>query len=201
MMKQNKYTASAVLDVDGVLCDFEALACEAFGHKNRHLYSLEERYPQYDPGIIQEFVNTEDNYINLSPIFGGILLLQQLKERGFYTILMTSRGKHLEAVTKAWLTLYNLEPDLLVFESDKAGGIKEWNYLGEGQSLFPNITLFVDDSVLQLQQVKKLNPEVTCLAWGQPWNTEWFPRIRYNESNYKIEANVGMGEWKYIWEK
>lgn len=199
MPPKNKYTASAVLDVDGVLCNFEALACEAFGHKNRHLYSLEERYPQYDPGIIQEFVNNEDNYINLSPIFGGILLLQQLKERGFYTILMTSRGEHLRAVTEAWLTVYHLEPDGLIFEKNKADRIYDWNFgvIGELQP----ITLFVDDSVSHLQQVKKLNPEVTCLSYSQPWNTEWFPRIRYNGSNYKIEANVGLGEWCWMWER
>ena len=200
-MKTNKYTATAVLDVDGVLADFESAACEAFGYKNRHLYDFSQRYPQYDPGLIEEWVNLEDNYHNLSPIFGGILLFQQLKSKGFYTILMTSRGEHLRAVTESWLRLYNLKPDNLIFEKDKANLIYELNEEADVVFGRPNITLFVDDSVSQLQAVKKLNPSVTCLAWGQEWNTEWFPRLRYEGVNYLIQANIGDGNWKDMWSK
>lgn len=196
-MKTNKYTASAVMDIDGCLADFEKEACDAFGYKNRHLYDFHQRYPQYDPDMISEWVNSEENYVDLFPIFGGVLLFQQLKQRGFYTILMTSRGEHLRSVTEAWLKLYNLEPDELRFSKDKADDIRVWN----NQIKSMPITLFVDDSVSQLTTAKKWNPEVTCLAWSQPWNSEWFPRLRYNGVNFKVEANVGMGEWRWVWEK
>lgn len=195
-----KNKATAVIDIDGVVCDFEGAFCDAFGTKNRHLYKLEDRYPQFHPDLIGEWVNSEENYVNLSPIFGGILLIQQLKQRGFDVVLMTSRGKHLEAVTKSWLTLYHIEPDRLVFSKDKANDIYLWNDSARAPYGEIECTLFVEDSVSQLEQVKKLNPSVTCLAWGQPWNEGYFPRLRYNEKEYKIEANTGFGEWKWVWQ-
>lgn len=194
-----KNKATAVVDVDGVLADFEQAACEAFGFKNRHLYNFEERYPHLDPDLIAEWVNSEDNYLNLSPIFGGMLLIQQLKQRGFDVVLMTSRGKHLEAVTEAWLKLYHIEVGVL-FENNKALAIQ----LHNSQTLLQSpVTLFVDDSVSQLEQVKKLNPSVTCLAYDQLWNQGWYPRIRYNDKDqvYRIEGNNGDGKWKDMWSK
>lgn len=191
-----KNKSTVVLDIDGVICNFEEAFCDAFGYKNRHLYKLEGRYPQYNPSLIGEWVNQEENYHNLSPIFGGVLLIQQLKERGWDVVLMTSRPKHLEAVTKSWLTLFHIDVGVL-FETDKAKTIQRHN----GQVYLKSpVTLFVDDSVSQLKKVNKLNPSVTCLAWGQDWNRGYHPRLRYNNSNYKIEANVGNGQWKHIWE-
>lgn len=193
-----KNKSTAVLDLDGVCADFESAFCDAFGYKNRHLYKLEDRYPQYDPSLIGEWVNLEENYHNLSPIFGGVLLIQQLKERDWDVVLMTSRPKHLEAVTKSWLTLYHIGVQRTFFTQNKAEDINLLNHYLDQPS---PITLFVDDSVSQLKSVKKLNPSITCLAWGQDWNREYYPRLRYNNSNYKIEANVGTGQWKPIWDK
>ena len=192
-----KNRATAVIDIDGVIANFESAFCDAFGNRNRHLYKLEERYPHLHPDLIAEWVNSEDNYVNLSPIFGGMLLIRQLEQRGFDVVLMTSRAKHLETVTKSWLTLYHIEPTYLIFQTNKAGHIRDWN---DGWTL-PPITLFVDDSVSQLEQVKKLNPSVTCLAWDQPWNQEYYPRIRYNGSNYLLEGNNGNGVWRDMWQK
>ena len=193
-----KNRATAVIDIDNVLADFESAFCDAFGYENRHLYKLEDRYPHLDENLIGEWVNSEGNYINLSPIFGGLLLIQQLKQRGFDVVLLTSRGKHLEAVTKAWLTLYHIEPTKLIFETDKAGRINSFNQ----QMKTNQVTLFVDDSVSQLEQVKKLNPSVTCLAYDQLWNQGYYPRIRYNDKDqvYRIEASIKKGEWRSLWE-
>lgn len=195
----NKNRATAVIDIDGCIADFESAFCEAFGSDNRHLYKLEDRYPHLHPDLIAEWVNSEDNYLNLRPIFGGLLLIQQLKQRGFDVVLMTSRGEHLEAVTEAWLKLYHIEPTHLIFQTNKAGHIRDWN---DGW-VTPPITLFVDDSVSQLEQVKKLNPSVTCLAWEQPWNMDWIPRLRYNDKDqvYRIEASIEKGKWRNLWDK
>lgn len=190
---KNKVTA--VIDIDGVICNFESAFCDAFGNKNRHLYKLEERYPNLNPDLISEWANSEENYRDLAPIFGGMLLIQQLKDRGFHVILMTSRGEHLRKVTESWLTQCYIDVPVM-FQTNKAGNIHDWN---AGWTV-PPVTVFVDDSVSQLEQVKKLNPSVTCLAWGQPWNAEYFPRLRYNETNFKIEANTGLGEWRHIWD-
>lgn len=193
-----KNKATAVIDIDGVVADFESAFCEAFGDDNRHLYKLEDRYPHLHPDLIAEWVNSEDNYLNLSPIFGGLLLIQQLKQRGFDVMLMTSRGVHLRPVTEAWLKLYNIEVNDLRFEKNKAEIITDWN-LG----WFTPITLFVDDSVSQLEQVKKLNPSVTCLAYDQLWNQGYYPRIRYSDKDqvYRIEGNNGDGKWRGLWDK
>lgn len=198
-----KNKATAVIDIDGCIADFESAFCDAFGSDNRHLYKLEDRYPHLHPDLIAEWVNSEDNYLNLSPIFGGLLLIQQLKQHGFDVVLMTSRGKHLQAVTEAWLKLYHIEPKALIFETHKAEAILEENETCEVVFGKAPVTLFVDDSVSQLEQVKKLNPSVTCLAWGQPWNYGYFPRLRYNDTDqvYRIEASIRLGQWKEMWSK
>lgn len=118
-------------------------------------------------------MNSEENYLNLTPIFGGVLLIQQLKQRGFDVVLMTARGEHLRSVTLGWLRLYNIPYDYCIFESNKAEQIKSLIEFDARISNKSPVTLFVDDSVSQLEQVKKLNPSVTCLAWASPWRDNW----------------------------
>ena len=60
----------AVLDIDGVLADFEEGFCEAFGYSNRDLYSLEERYPDADQGLLK-VCRKSSQLQGLAPIFGS----------------------------------------------------------------------------------------------------------------------------------
>lgn len=194
-----KYRGLAVFDIDGVLADFEERFCESFGDGYRHIYSLEARYPSVDPQLVEEFVNNPENYRDLTPIFGGNLLLTQVKLRGYYIVLMTSRPRTLKNVTVDWLKIYNVHYNELVFSRNKVETLREFAAMNASLPL----KLFVDDSVSTLERVKKEYPigSVVCLAWGQPWNEGYYPRLRYNEEAMKVEANVGNGKWKWIWEK
>ena len=193
-----KYRGLAVLDIDGVLADFEEGFCEAFGYSNRDLYSLEERYPDADQGLLKEFVENPLNYKDLAPIFGGVLLLNQLYSRGYYILLMTSRRKELKTVTFDWLKKYNIPFQELYFSCNKQEGINDFLALHGNLEL----QIFVDDSVSTLRAVERgAADRVPFLAWGQPWKEGYYPRLRYNESAFKVEANVGDGTWKWIWEK
>lgn len=190
-MKKQKV---AIFDVDGVLANFEEAFCEAFGNKNRHLYSLSARYPEVDPDLIKEWVNDEENYRHLNPIFGGITLLNQVKARGFRIVLLSSRPRHLEKVTNDWLHLYNVPHDncfLVGRDFTKA----EWMRDTKG------LQLFVDDSVSELVEMKEMFPETICLAWAQPWNDGYFPRAIYDKENMKIMVNMGDNVWKWIWNR
>jgi uncharacterized HAD superfamily protein len=191
-MKKQKV---AIFDVDGVLANFEEAFCEAFGNKNRHLYNLSVRYPDIDPDLIKEWVNDEENYRHLNPIFGGITFLNQVKARGFRIVLVTSRPEHLEKVTMGWLRLYNIPYDSLIL----LGGyhITKAEFLKNVQG----IELFVDDSVSELKQMKSYFPQTVCLAWAQPWNDGYFPRAIYDQENMKIMVNMGDNNWRWIWSK
>ena len=194
-----KYRGLAVMDIDGVLCDFETEFCEAFGYDNRNLYSLEARYPKTDPDLVKEFVNNPENYRNASPIFGGNLLLNQLKSRGYYVLLLTSRPRMLKKVTIDWLKKYNIHYSELYFAQNKVEAMRDWHSINRELKL----QIFVDDAVSTLKSVALDYPigSVAFLAWGQPWNEGYYPRLRYNEDTFQVEANMGNDEWKWIWEK
>lgn len=192
-MKKQKVV---IFDIDGVLADFEGAFCEAFGNKNRHLYSLLARYPEVDPDLIGEWINDEENYSNLNPIFGGITLLNQVKARGFKVYLATARPKHLTNVTLAWLKLYNVQFDQLTV------GVKHKPELVNDLCNMFDVQMVVEDSVSILSSIYvPSNTKVVCLAWAQPWNDGYFPRAIYDEEKMKIMVNMGDNNWRWIWSK
>jgi len=194
-----KFRGLAVFDIDGVLADFEERMCEAFGYDNREMYRLEDRYPELDRGLIEEFSNSPENYRDLTPIFGGILLFTQIKLRGYYCVLATSRPRTLKSVTVDWLNRYNVRYEELIFTGNKVETIKDIESINADLSL----KFSIDDSVSVLEKVQNVYMNsVPVLAWGQAWNQGYYPRLRYNENRMKIEAQVGEGSnWKWIWEK
>lgn len=190
-MKKQKI---AVFDCDGVLADFEGEFCDAFGTKNRHLYSLSARYPEVDPDLIKEWVNDAENYRNLNPIFGGVTLLNQLKSKGFFIVLVTSRPEKLEKVTIEWLELYNIPYDSLTL---LGGQMPKGEFLQD----INGIQIFIDDSVTELKNMKSYFPEAVCLAWAQPWNDKYFPRATYDREQMKVMVNMGDNIWKWLWDR
>ena len=56
-----------VVDIDGVLADFEGAFVKTFGDDRRELESLEARYPSRSRSI-NEFVYDPHTYIHLEPI-------------------------------------------------------------------------------------------------------------------------------------
>lgn len=190
-MKKINYKGAVAVDIDGVISDFESEFCDRFGYERRDLYSLYERYPNVDPGLIEEFVSSPSSYENLVPIFGGaVALLGTLRARGHYILLMTSRSKKLAEVTREWLEGYEIQYNELWFTKDKAGSIEEFN------TMYPSrkVILLVDDYG---RNTESLPSGVVGAVWRQPWNEGHFPRIHYNSSKMRIEIQEAQdSEWK-----
>jgi hypothetical protein len=185
-----KYDKTIAIDIDGVLADFEGEFCDKFGTANRELANLHKRYPKVDPDLIDEFINSPNSYKDLAPIFGGILLVNQARMKGWYILLLTSRPEYLAEVTKVWLEGYDIQYNDLWFTQDKAESISKYNRLYPGRHIWCQI----DDIVTNLTK----NP--IGVAWEQPWNQNYYPRARYNEITMEIDLNLTQYQRINFWE-
>lgn len=195
-MRMNKmlYRGSIMVDVDGVLADFEGRFCQDFGSDNRHLYCLEDRYPKVDPELIREYAKNPDNYIDLAPIFGGLMFCRQAHQRGWYVLLMTSRDKSLRTVTQNWLHKYSVVYHELIFSRNKRAAVEDFDVLHPEYQ----VRIVVDDSVSVLESM----PEKYCVAWSQLWNFGYYPTMTYFGSDMKIMIKPSVyGEAVGIWDE
>jgi len=187
------YRGTIVVNIDGVLANFEQKFCQDFGSDNRDLYSLEARYPNIDPEIIKEYVLNPQNYEDLSPIFGGILFTVQAKMAGWYVLLATSRDKSLREVTLKWLSHYNVHYNEIIFAKYKPSAIRDWERWNQDKP----VRVVVDDSVSVLQQL----PDKYCVAWDSLWNADYYPRMWYSNLRMKVMLEISDGESVGAWDK
>lgn len=193
-LRKIQYRGTIMVDIDGVLADFEGKFCDDFGGDNRHLYSLEDRYPNLDRDLIAEYVKNPDNYVDLAPIFGGLLFCRQAHQRGWYVLLMTSRDRKLKDVTKSWLNKYSVNYHELMFTRNKSAAVEDFDTL---HPEYP-VRIVVDDSVSVLESMRRKY----SVTWSQPWNFGYYPAMEYSGDSMKImikpsvyEAPVG------VWDK
>lgn len=189
------YRGTIVVDIDGVLADFESKFCEDFGTDNRHLYSLTARYPKIDPDIIKEYISNPDNYKDLSPIFGGLLFTRQAHGRGWNVVLMTSRSLSLKEVTANWLAKYGVVYNEIYFTNDKNNTIADYDLINPSKP----VKIVVDDSVSVLKSV----PNKYAVAWYQEWNSDYFPSMRYDNELMKIVIHHSKDDFYPVgaWDK
>ena len=164
----NKYV---VVDIDGVLADFEGEFVRTFGDDRRELESLESRYPN-SGNRISQFVNDPRTYQKLEPISLGIAIVDYLNDNGYDVNIITSRPPIAEWVTRKWL---------------KRQGIK---YLSFG--IYPNKTTriaeinpicAIDDLISVSRHLEPYN--VPVLLMQHPWN--WF-----YEYKQRIFSNINQ---------
>ena len=189
-----KYRGTIAIDCDGVLANFEQKFCEDFGYANRDFYRLEERYPEIDPELIKEYVNNPDNYVDLEPIFGGLLFCRQAHQRGWYILLVTSRNPSLADVTRQWLAKYGAVYHELMFAKDKREAIYDWEEIWEHDK---PVSIVVDDSVSVLESM----PEKYCVAWDSLWNAEYYPKMWYSNLQMKLLLEISEGHEVGVWDK
>ena len=187
------YRGTIAVDIDGVLADFESKFCEDFGEDNRHMYSLAARYPEIDPELIEEWVKNPENYVDLAPIFGGLLFVRQAHQRGWYILLVTSRDKSLREVTRNWLAKYGVVYNEIMFTRAKALTIQDYDNLNPTRP----VKIVVDDSVSVLESL----PDKFSVAWEQPWNISFRPSMWYSEVEMRIILCTGDGSVRGIWDK
>ena len=147
-----------VVDIDGVLADFEGAFVKTFGDNRRELESLEARYPSRLRSI-NDFINDPHTYINLEPIELGLTIVDYLNEQGYEVNIITSRPLDTEWVTRRWLKNNDV------------------HYLSFG--VYPNKTrriseiqplCAIDDLISVSRRLEPYN--VPVLIMQHPWN--WF---------------------------
>ena len=176
---QPVYRGIVVFDLDGVLADFDGAFCDAFGYDRREEYHLRKRYPEH-ADTVSEWVNEPKNYIDLAPIFGGVVWMNQCIGAGYYVAIVTARHINLPIITEAWLDKYNIRPHTIVHATNKPNAI---NDLSENLNL--PVILFVDDSIENLKQVgEEIGCE--CAAWASPWNVDWRPLAWYDPDRMAV---------------
>lgn len=159
-----------VVDLDGVVCDFNAAAIAEFGPCNEALFSLEERWPGKGKRL-KEFVDNPSVYANLRPIPGAQEALVSLRMKGHYIIACTSRPPQTKYATEFWLATRWMQVDDLyvVGWKEKASFV---------MSLDPGVV--IDDAPAHILPMQELG--LLTIAYDQPWNREL---TGYRVTNWK----------------
>lgn len=191
-----KYRGTIMVDIDGVLADWETPMCHAFGYINRHMYSPFDRYPDVPIDLIDEYISNPHNYEDLAPIFGGILFCRQASMRGWFVLLCTSRPREVGEITFEWLERYGVAYNHLAFSTSKSEYIREFDAANTDRP----VRIVVDDSVSVLQSM----PDKYCVAWQQEWNMNYYPSMKYDPLAMKIVLHQSkddfypVGAWDIV---
>lgn len=153
-----------VLDVDGVLADFEGFFCEMFGSNHRELVGLEKRYPEKKDAILK-FVRNPNAYKMLDVLPLGKEIADWLVKQGITVHIVSSRPLGTFSVTQKWLKEKGIAYSSLTVKSDKVATIR---------SLQP--ALIVDDIISVVEECYRLS--IPGILVKHPWNeTPFFPRV------------------------
>lgn len=190
----NVYRGTIMVDIDGVLANFEESICDAFGYINRHMYNIFDRHPDVPKDLITEYIENPANYVDLEPIFGGLLFCHQARSRGWYVLLCTSRPgtKEMNDTTIRWLEKYRAEYHQLHFAQNKAKFVKQYDLDNPDRP----IRIVVDDSVSVLQSLQ----DKYAVAWEQEWNQGYYPKMYYSMENMKIMVDDGIHKPQGAWD-
>lgn len=158
-----------VVDLDGVLADFEGAFCKKFGYDRRELVSLESRYPK-QAREIDKFLNDGFVYKNLKPIQLGLDIVQYLNDYDYEVHIVTARPFGLESVTREWLKRHRVNFWSVQSNRAKTGLIASMRPL-----------CAVDDFFSVHEALLTWNVPVILVA--QPWN-------RYSGENLRRISNL-----------
>lgn len=174
----NHRPLEVVLDVDGVLADFEGYFCEKFGDEHRELVGLEKRYPSQRESIMR-FVNSPETYRYLDALQVGLDIAQFLSYEDVDLHIVTSRPMLTHRVTQEWLRRFHVPFTTLSTKRDKVAFIR---------ALKP--ILAVDDIISVATDLHQ--SDIPTILVRHPWNdTPFFPRIRtIEEFKYEYERVV-----------
>lgn len=165
----------AILDLDDTLGDFRGMACAAFNAKYnkqsvvsdwKH-HSLTDVYGIDLDTFIMDLI--EMGIIeNMQPHASAKQFVTELKEMGYYIVILTAREWHPDAfaITEAWLTKWGIVFDelLLCGINDKKVDVVE--------NHFASVKLVVDDSPFQLEHYL-VSPNVESVyIYDMPWNED-----------------------------
>lgn len=209
MIMEDDLKRVAAIDIDGVLANFEDFLVEFMksiypevGGKNRHLYSLRQRYKGVRGAAETAIAFSQDPnaYYGLHPIEGGFMFLKEVLDHGFDVVLVTARPtfpgykKSARFTTQSWLrrNLVNFGIDFddllgVKFVSNKAAWLHN-----------KDIALFVDDNPEEIHDAKKLG--IPAYSWAQPWNEHMYPKLFRTRDGYTMVQDNDSTTARYFWE-
>lgn len=166
---RSKVNRKVVVDIDGVLANFEGAFCETFGYERRELVSLESRYPEHARKIV-EFINDPFVYKALKPLQIGLDIIAFLVKKGFDIHVVTGRPFGMEGVTRRWLQQNDIQFDTLTLDTHKTGCIALLKPLVAIDDLFSVHTAL-------------LGANVPVIVVAHPWNN-------YKDENMRRISNL-----------
>ena len=156
-----------VLDIDGVIADFEGYFCKQFGDEHREKVKLEERYPEYSKGI-SLFTQSIVTYNNLQPLALGVKIAQYLdSQKEFDICLVSSRPTYCLESTNYWMKKNQIPYMTLSCGNDKIKRIMKLDPL-----------FAIEDMGEEAIKMRYLGIPVILIS--QPYNKKYeadFPRI------------------------
>lgn len=189
-MQPRKEQLDVMLDIDGVIANFEGYFCRQFGSNNRHLVSLYERYPGKETEI-DNFVNNKATYYMLTPEFVGMDIAKWLMQRvTAYGVrrnrarvtIVTSRPLRTAEVTKNWLKAEKVPYHKLEFARNKVAWAVEHK---------PDIV--VDDIIDVCEGAALKVPGLFPVLVAHPWNeTPFIPRIHDLSGFQQVYQQVAL---------
>lgn len=183
----NNRPLEIVLDVDGVIADFEGFFCEMFGGEHRQLVHLQSRYPNKKDAI-HKFVNNPETYRFLDALQVGLDIADFLYHEHCDVHIVTSRPIGSNQVTYEWLKKFHVPFRSLSTKKDKVAFIK---------ALRP--ALAVDDIISVAEGLYQ--DDIPTILIQHPWNeTPFFPRIiTLEEFKYeygRIVDRIPVVQWR-----
>lgn len=150
-----------VLDIDGVLANFEKAACDYFGPCDRTLYSLTARWPTRAADVAA-FCNDPETYANLSMVRNaadGVMRLACLGHKISYCTARPNVNGMID-VTRDWLAVNCFEtgPLWLVPYKEKAGFCRKLSPFA-----------VIDDAPDHIKAMHELG--INVVVFEQPWNS------------------------------
>lgn len=183
-----------VMDIDGVLADFEGRLVAALEKKfpkrdmrnfNRHMYSVIDRYEEA-PDILEfadQFVKDRHSYHGLEVLPDGQRFAHELAEMDFSILYMTSRPESTQDITLRWLKRNLWRFDLAVGLRVTANKAEDIARMFSPQE----IAFIVDDNPDVCKYLG--GREYPCIAWRQPWNEDVFPALIPTRDTFYIVEN------------
>jgi FMN phosphatase YigB (HAD superfamily) len=146
----------AILDIDGVLADFEARFCAVFGNEHREKCSIQERYPKMK-NEIDRFVFQSNTYRNLSVIPLGERIYKKLKDDNWLIWILTARPAGTCGMTEFWLRSHHFAAPFNAIGGNKLDMAK-----------FLNPAILIDDDGNFCVRAREAGMNAWLLDW--PWN-------------------------------
>lgn len=145
-----------VVDMDGVLADFEGAFCLEFGYERRELVSLEARYPSKARSIVK-FLNDPFVYQHLNPIQLGLDICKWLNENDYEVSVVTGRPFGFDRINRDWLNRHGVKFNSYISDIPKTGRIV---------NMKPLVAI---DDLFSVQQAL-LGHNIPVIIIAHPWN-------------------------------